>query len=205
MTKLDTIVFDLGGVLIDWNPKYVFRQMFDDEKEMDFFFKNVCTQDWNERQDAGHPIEKATQAKIAQFPDYEEYVNAYYGRWVEMLGGPINETVEILKHLIDSKTHRILALTNWSHETFPIALGMYDFLHWFEGTVVSGVEQVIKPDPKIYQTLFDRYNVEPSKAVFIDDNLKNVKGANDVGMHAIHFQGADLLKKELSERYGVLF
>jgi 2-haloacid dehalogenase len=205
MTKLDTLVFDFGGVLIDWNPKYVFKDLFDDEKEMNYFFENVCTSHWNEQQDAGRPLKEATELVVSQYPDYEPYIRAYYGRWVEMLGGPIHDTVEILRHLVDAKTHRILGLTNWSNETFPIAWEMYDFLHLFEGIVVSGAEKVIKPDPKIYQILFDRYDVEPSTAVFIDDSLKNVKGANEVGMHAIHFQSASQLKETLKNEYGVKF
>ncbi|MCR9287889.1 MAG: HAD family phosphatase [Bacteroidetes bacterium] len=205
MTQLDTIVFDLGGVLIDWNPKYVFNQLFDNQIEMDYFFENICTSEWNIQQDAGRPLQEATDSLIEKHPHYESYIRAYYGRWQEMLGGPIQETVEILRHLINSKTHRILALTNWSNETFPVALGLYDFLHWFEGTVVSGDEKLIKPDPKIYQVLFDRYGVEPSKAVFIDDSLKNVKGANVVGMHGIHFQSSAQLKADLINKYGVPF
>lgn len=194
MSKITTVVFDLGGVLIDWNPKYVFRQIFDKEADMDHFFENICTSDWNEQQDAGRPLQEATEERVAKFPEYESQIRAYYGRWQEMLGGPIEGTVEILKNLIEAKTHRVLALTNWSQETFPVALELYDFLQWFEGIVVSGDEKLIKPDPRIYQTLFTRYNVAPSEAVFIDDNIKNIKGCEAVGMKGIHFKSPEALK-----------
>ncbi|RMG78857.1 MAG: HAD family phosphatase [Bacteroidetes bacterium] len=204
MSRIDTIVFDLGGVLIDWNPQYVFRQLFKNESEMNFFFENICTSDWNEQQDAGRPLAEATEWLVGQFPEYEPYIRAYYGRWEEMLGGPIKETVRLLETLREKGTHRLLALTNWSDETFPVALERYDFLHWFEGIVVSGKEKVIKPDPEIYRILFRRYDVTPSKAVFIDDNEKNVRGAEAVGMHAIHFRSADQLSKTLAEKFDVI-
>ena len=142
MKKIDTIIFDLGGVLIDWNPEYVFLDVFKgNREEMNWFFDNICTHDWNENQDAGYPIEKATKERIAKFPEFEELIRMYYGRWVEMLGGPITETVDVLDKLIKSNDYKVVALTNWSHETFPIALERFEFLHWFEGIVVSGDEK----------------------------------------------------------------
>ncbi len=199
MSEIKTIVFDLGGVLIDWNPRYVFDKIFEGRTDKDYFFENVCTSEWNEMQDAGRPLRAAMDALKPLHPKYEQEIEAYYGRWQEMLGGPIHQTVQILDALIKSKKFRVLALTNWSQETFPTALKLYDFLHWFEGIVVSGVEKVIKPDPKIYQILFDRYQVDPATAVFIDDNLKNVKGSEAVGMKAIHFQSSEQLEKTFYE------
>ncbi|HMN91585.1 MAG TPA: HAD family phosphatase [Saprospiraceae bacterium] len=203
MKKLDTIIFDLGGVLIDWNPAYVFREIFDDAEEMCYFFEHICTHDWNIQQDAGRPLAEATEEKVAEFPAYEAQIRAYYGRWREMLGGAITETVDILTALRQQDKYRLLALTNWSHETFPTALELFDFLHWFEGIVVSGKERLIKPDPRIYQVLLDRYNVTPQRALFIDDNVKNVAGAEAVGLHAVHFQSPQQLH-DIFLKYDIL-
>lgn len=201
MKKFDTIIFDLGGVLIDWNPEYVFREVFDTEEEMRYFFAEICTHDWNIQQDAGRSLAEATEERVALFPDYEPHIRAFYGRWKEMLGGPIHETVEILETLHQQKDHRLLALTNWSHETFPTALELYPFLQLFEGILVSGVEKLIKPDPLIYRLILERYNVNPSRALFIDDNAKNVAGAKDVGIEAIQFKSPQELRSYLQEHH----
>lgn len=190
-----TIIFDLGGVLIDWNPEYVFRKVIPDVERRQFFFENICTHDWNVEQDAGRPIAVATELLVNQYPEWETEIRSYYGRWEEMLGGPIHETVELLRELRDRGEHRLLALTNWSAETFPVALERYDFLHWFEGIVVSGDEKTRKPFPDIYQTLLSRYSVDPATAVFIDDGIKNVHGAENLGIRGIHFQNAAALRQ----------
>lgn len=194
MKQIDTIIFDLGGVLIDWNPVYVFREVFEEEAEMHYFLTEVCSPEWNIQQDAGRPLAEATELLVAQFPDYEPQIRTYYGQWRNMLGGAIEETVEILDTLRNRKTHRLLALTNWSHETFPTALELFPFLHWFEGIVVSGEEKLIKPDPRIYELLINRYDVKPQQAIFIDDNPHNVEGAKKVGLHAIRYESPQQLK-----------
>ena len=194
---LSTIIFDLGGVLIDWNPEYVFREVIPDEERRRYFFENICTHEWNIEQDAGRPLEDATTLLVEQWPDWEHEVRSYYGRWEEMLGGPIEETVELLREIRDLGTHRLLALTNWSAETFPVALERYDFLQWFEGIVVSGHERTRKPFADIYQLLLDRYGVMPAEAAFIDDSLKNVEAAEALGIQGIHFQNADQLRETL--------
>ena len=139
MSKIKNIIFDLGGVLVDWNPEYVYLDVFKgDRKKMKWFFDEVCTFDWNENQDAGYPLAQATEDRIKLFPQYEEWIRVFYGRWEEMLGGPIEGTVKLLKALVANPDYRVLALTNWSAETFPVALKKFEFLHWFEGIVVSG-------------------------------------------------------------------
>ena len=149
--KINNIIFDLGGVLIDWNPDYVFLNEFQGNKEkMKEFYNKVCTFDWNENQDAGYPLKKATEDRIKLFPEYENLIQMYYGRWEEMLGGAIEDSVSILKKIVKNTNYKVIALTNWSAETFPIALKRYDFLHWFEGIVVSGTEKTRKPFKKIY-------------------------------------------------------
>ncbi len=198
-TEITTIIFDLGGVLIDWNPRYVYRRVFDNEEKIDWFFENICTSDWNEKQDAGRSLQEATEELVAKHPEYESEVRAYYGRWEEMLGGPINETVDILRKIKDSGKYKMYALTNWSAETFPVALERYDFLKWFDGIVMSGEEKTRKPFADIYQTLLGRFKVAPAEALFIDDSLRNIQGAETVGIHGIHFQSPQQLSGELKQ------
>ncbi|MCD9015943.1 HAD family hydrolase [Parachryseolinea silvisoli] len=199
MTTVDTIIFDLGGVLIDWNPRYLYRKIFKTEEEITWFFENICTPAWNDEQDAGRSFAEATEELVLKYPEHEVAVRAWYGRWQETIAGALPDTVAILRQLKEQKGHRLYALTNWSAESFPWALENFDFLHWFEGIVVSGAEKTRKPFPDIYQIVFNRYSVDPERAVFIDDNIKNVVGARDVGMHAIHFQSPAQLRQELDQ------
>ncbi len=199
---ITTVIFDLGGVLIDWNPRYVYHdQYFEDPAQLEFFFRNVCTGDWNENQDAGYPLARATEEKIAEFPEWEKAIRDFYGRWEEMLGGPLEDTVELFRRLKEQPGLKTYALTNWSAETFPVALQRYEFLHWFDGRVVSGEEKTRKPFPEFYRRLLDRYHVDPSTALFIDDNLRNVKAAEELGITSYHFQSAVELETAL-EQYG---
>jgi 2-haloacid dehalogenase len=195
----NTIIFDLGGVLIDWNPEYVFKEVIPDADRRRFFFDNICTMEWNIEQDAGRPLATATEMLVAEWPEWEAEIRAYYGRWPEMLGGPIHDTVDVLRALRDDKKYRLLALTNWSHETFPVALERYDFLGWFEGILVSGTERTRKPFLDIYELILNRYDIDPARAVFIDDSLKNVAGAEVAGIKGIHFQGAESLSTTLKD------
>ena len=198
--NIETIIFDFGGVLIDWNPRHLYRKIFDKEEEIEYFLTKVATPDWNEQQDAGRLLSDATEILIAQHPNYQTQIEAFYGRWSEMLAGPIHGTVEILKTLSERGDHRLYGLTNWSHETFPVAQKRYDFLKLFEGILVSGEEKIKKPDPQIYRLLLDRYNIDPTTAIFIDDSVRNVKASNDVGLPAIQFTSAKQLKKDLVDR-----
>lgn len=198
MPDINTIIFDLGGVLVDWNPRYVFNeQYFGSKEKLDYFFSNVCTADWNEEQDAGKSIVTATQELIQQFPEWEQSIRDFYGRWTEMLRGPVHGTVNIFRELRGSGKYKIYALTNWQANLFDIALVRYDFLHWFDGRVVSGEEGTRKPFADFYQILFDRYNVDPAKALFIDDSLRNVKAAQALNLHAHHFSSPEALNSFL--------
>ena len=186
--KVKNIIFDLGGVLIDWNPEYVYLDVFkSNRKKMEKFFDEVCTFDWNENQDAGYPIANATEDRIALFPEQADLIKMYYGRWEEMLRGSISGTVSILKKIVSNNEYRVFALTNWSAETFPIALKRFDFLHWFEGIVVSGTEKTRKPFPEIYETTLERYDLKACESIFIDDNERNVAAANQLGIQTIKF------------------
>jgi 2-haloacid dehalogenase len=200
MKDINTIIFDLGGVLIDWNPRYVFTDdYFDSTETRDYFLENICTMEWNEQQDAGYPVAKAVEEKVSEFPAWEKQIRDYYGRWTEMLKGPIPETVEIFRQLKTDTGLKFYALTNWSAELFPVALERYDFLHWFDGRVVSGEEKTRKPFPEIYQRLLDRYQVNASAALFIDDSLRNVKAAEMLAIRSVHFQKPGILLTNLRE------
>lgn len=198
MTKtIDTLVFDLGGVLIDWNPDYLYNKLIPDEKERRWFLENICTPDWNEHQDAGRSLREGTEWLVKRFPEHAAAIRAYYDRWTEMLGGPIHETVDIFRELKTLGRLRLYALTNWSAETFPVALEMYEFLHWFDGRLVSGEEKIRKPFPEIYRLLIDRFGIDPPKAIYVDDNIRNVLPARELGFIGIHFRTPELFREEL--------
>lgn len=194
---INTVIFDLGNVLIRWDPRNLYRKLFGEQTEaMERFLTEVCHPEWNERQDAGRTWQEAIDEAIARHPQHEDLIRAYRLRWDEMLDGAILESVAVLQQLRDNGT-RLLALTNWSRETFPVALERYDFLHWFEGILVSGEVGLIKPDPAIFRLLISRFEVEVSRAIFIDDSLRNVDGARQVGLPAIHFEDAGKLRRDL--------
>ena len=199
MNKIKNIIFDLGGVLIDWNPDYVFKEVFKDDEKLAWFYREICTTDWNENQDTGYPLAKATEERVALFPQYEDLIRMYYGRWEEMLGDAIQGTVELLKQCVDSPALKVVALTNWSAETFPVALKKFDFLHWFEGIVVSGEEMTRKPFPDIYQITLKRFDLKPEESLFIDDNKRNIEAAKALGIQSIHFSSPQQLEKELKQ------
>jgi 2-haloacid dehalogenase len=197
---INTIIFDLGNVLIYWDPMHVYRDYFDSEEKLKYFFDHICTSDWNEEQDAGRSIVEATQELVNKYPEWEQPIRDYYGRWTEMLKGPITGSVEIFRELKKSGKYKLYALTNWQQGLFDIALVRYNFLHWFDGRVVSGEEKMRKPFPEFYQRLLDRYNVNASEALFIDDSLRNIKAAAELGMDTIHFKSPEQLREELKKR-----
>ena len=194
---INTIIFELGGVLIDWNPEHLYRKIFTDEGAMRHFLSTICTPDWNEEQDAGRSLQEGTALLVKQFPEQEEHISAFYGRWEEMLGGVIEDTLQLFRQLKNSGQYHIYALTNWSAETFDIALNRYEFLSWFDGIVVSGTEKMRKPEAGFYRLLLERYQVNPHQALFIDDNYRNILAAQKLGLQTIHFTGSDDLKSKL--------
>lgn len=202
MIKINTIIFDLGGVLIDWNPRYVYKDIFKNDSKMEWFFDNICTNEWNLMQDKGYSMKKATEEKISEFPEFEKLIKMYYGRWEDMLKDEIGETVNILKKVVKSKKYKVLALTNWSHETFPIAIKKFDFLNLFEDIVVSGEIKMIKPDIEIYDYIIKKHSIIPEESVFIDDNSSNIIGAQKAKINGIHYKNSKQLVEEL-KKYGV--
>lgn len=203
MSQISTVVFDLGGVLIDWNPEYVYRTIFSTEEEVKWFLRNICTGDWNEEQDAGRSLREGTNLLIKKFPEHEANIRAFYDRWEEMLGGPIPGTVDVFREIKQQPALKTFALTNWSAETFPIALDKYDFLHWFDGRLVSGEEKTRKPFLDFYQTLISKFEIDPRQSVFVDDNARNLVPAKELGFETIHFKSPEQFRSELGS-LGVL-
>lgn len=196
--KIENIIFDLGGVLVDWNPEYLYSKIFDqDQKKMDWFLQNICTNEWNMEQDAGRSFKEGTDLLLNQYPQYETWIRVFFDRWEEMLKGEIDGTVLILNKLNALSEKKLYALTNWSAETFPLATARFSFLKMFKGIVVSGEENTRKPFPKIYEILLDRYQLQADKCLFIDDNQDNIDAARGMGMAAIHFKDPNQLNKEL--------
>lgn len=198
MAVPSAVVFDLGGVLINWDPRHLYRQLFDDEEEMEQFLAEVTTAEWNAQQDAGRAVSEAVDELAARHPDRRELIAAYYDRWPEMLGGAIQGTVEILRELRERGV-RVYALSNWSAETFPVARPMFPFLEWFDGIVISGEVRMVKPDPRIFAHVLERFGLEPGQTVFVDDNPENVRAAEGAGFVGIVFEGPQQLRVQLNK------
>jgi 2-haloacid dehalogenase len=197
------VIFDLGGVLIQWDPRNLYRKLFPgDPTAMEEFLATVCTVEWNECQDAGRTFAAAEEEAIARHPTKAELIRAFGARFDEMIPGARDDVVAILDELRRRDTP-LYALTNWSAETFPSARRRFEFLSWFQGIVVSGHEGLIKPDPALFRRLFARYAIEPAQAVFIDDDPGNARAAASLGVHGIAFTSAADLRAEL-RRLGLL-
>ncbi len=198
--KIETVIFDLGGVLVDWNPAYLYRKIFkDDPAKMNWFLQTVCSPSWNMEQDAGRTFEKGAELLIREYPEYENEILVFYERWEEMLKSEITDTVLILNSLKELNQVKLYALTNWSAETFPIAKKRFEFLKQFEGIVVSGEENTRKPFAKIYNITLERYGLSPETCLFIDDSLDNINAAKSLNINALHFTDAIQLKSDLEK------
>lgn len=201
---MTAVVFDLGGVLIDWDPRHLYRRLFDgDTAAMERFLGEVCTAEWNLRQDAGRPWAEAIRELTARFPDQRDLIAAYRERWDEMLGGPFDDTVAILADLRRRPGLRLFALSNWSSDTFAIARPRFPFLDWFEAVVISGDLGIAKPDPAIFHHLLERHDLEARSTIYIDDLEVNVDAAARLGLRALKYDDAMALRRQL-ETEGVL-
>jgi 2-haloacid dehalogenase len=194
---VSAVVFDLGGVLIDWDPRYLYRPLFDgDEAAMEAFLTTVCTPEWNRQQDAGRPWSEAVATLIVEHPEQRDMIAAYWERWQDMLGEAIAPSVDVVAEL-QAGGVPLYALSNWSAETFPIARPRYPFLEWFDGIVISGEVRSAKPDRRIYEALLERHRLDPGSVVFVDDVAANVAAAEELGMRGIRFTSAPDLRREL--------
>ena len=195
--RIENVIFDFGGVLVDWNPRHLYKDYFDTKGEMEHFLHHICTEEWNLEQDRGRSLADATRLLQQQFPDFHDMIQLFYDKWEIMLKSDIPGSVELLYRL--KEKYRLYGLTNWSAETIDIAYGRYPFFNEFDGIVVSGVEKMIKPDKRFYHILLERYDINPSHTIFIDDNIHNIKAAGEIGLHAIHFENPGQLETALLE------
>lgn len=194
--EVDTVVFDLGGVLVDWDPRHLYRQLFDDDEDMERFLGEICTLEWHVAHDLGHDVARSCAELAEQHPDHAELIRAWAERSEDMIGGVIEGTVSILKTLKDAGVP-CYALSNMERDTFPVRQDRFEFMRWFDGYVISGLEGVVKPDPRIFELLIERFALEPSRTVFIDDSPANVHAARRTGLRAVRFVSPDDLRSEL--------
>lgn len=190
------VIFDLGGVLLEWNPRHLYRKLFADEAAMEAFLADVCTTGWNERQDAGRPFAEGVAELMPRHADKRELIEAFGARFDEMIPGAIDGSVAILAEL-KARGVPVYGISNWSAETFPPQRERFPFLGWLDGLVISGEEGVIKPDPRIFRILLERYGIAPASAVFVDDVAKNAAAAAALGLHGVHFRSPEQLRGEL--------
>ena len=191
------VVFDIGNVLVHWEPRALYRKFFAKEDEVEWFLANVCNHDWNLEQDRGRSFADAVIEATARFPEHADAIAAYDLRWHETVLGPIDGSVAILEEL-KARGTPLYAITNFNQDKFRETVARFPFLRLFRDIVVSGDERVVKPDPAIYRLLMERNGLAAEACVFIDDSLNNVAGAKAVGMKAIHFTGPDALRTELA-------
>ncbi len=197
-----TVIFDIGGVLLDWNPRTLYSKIFEDEAEMEWFLTEVCTMDWHVRQDSGRPPAEAVAELSARFPRISDKIAAFYDRNFEMISGPIDGTLALLRRLHGQGTP-LFALSNWPRETFIEVRASFDFFDLFSGIVISGEEGLRKPDESFYRILLDRYDIDPGAAVFIDDVAENIEAAERLGIAGLHFTSPEALRGGL-QRAGLL-
>ena len=196
---VEAVVFDLGGVLIDWDPRYLYRKLLADEAAMEEFLATVCTPEWNAEQDRGRPFAEGVAELAGRHPEHAVAIAAYHERWPEMVAGDVPGTVEVLADLRAAGVP-LYALTNWSAETFAITRPRFEFLDWFCGLLVSGEEGIAKPDPAIFRLLLDRFGLDPAATFFVDDSEANVATARELGIDAVRFTGPRRLRRELVAR-----
>ncbi|MEM7222122.1 MAG: HAD family phosphatase [Pseudomonadota bacterium] len=196
-SKLTTVVFDLGGVLIDWDPRHLYRRLFDDAAAMEHFLATVCTRAWIEAQDEGLPAATAAAELIARHPEWRDEIEAYHAHWPETMKQEIEGSVAILEELAARGT-ALYVVSNFSADTFPHAEQRFSFLRHFQGLVISGREKVKKPDPRIFQILLERHGITAEDAIFIDDVAVNVAAAEASGLRGHHFTGPSVLRARLA-------
>jgi 2-haloacid dehalogenase len=199
LVPVKAVVFDLGGVLIDWDPRYLYRKLLDDEAAVEEFLATVCTPEWNAEQDRGRPFAEGVAELVERHPAHAAAITAFHERWPEMLGGAVGSSVEVLAELRAAGVP-VYALTNWSAETFGIARERFEFLEWFDGVLVSGEERMIKPDPAIFRLLLDRFGLDPAATFYVDDSEPNVEAAGRLGFDAARFTTPAQLRRDLEAR-----
>ena len=187
---------------MDWNPRYLYDKYFGDAEQSQWFLDNICLYSWNLQMDGGKPFAEGVKELQAEHPEWSEAIAIYHTRWVEMMGGEVAGTADVLRSA-KAAGYKIYGLTNWSAETFPMIRDTYPVFQEFDGIVVSGEEHLLKPDAAIYRCLLERYALRAEESLFIDDNRDNVAAARAIGMEAVRFENAEQLEKVLREQFGV--
>ncbi|MEU4392368.1 HAD family phosphatase [Kribbella sp. NPDC023855] len=198
-SRVEVVVFDIGGVLLDWSPDYLYRELIPDVAQREHFLTNVATHEWNQQQDAGRTWAEAVAELTALHPEHAEWIEAYDTGWLQMVNGLIEGTAEIVTEL-RSQGVPTYALTNFSAEKWEIAKEAFPILAGFTGEVVSGTERTVKPGEQIYRILLERYDLDPARAFYTDDKEANVVAARAVGMQAEVFTDAPTLHTHLKSR-----
>ena len=201
---MKNIVFDFGGVLVDWNPHHLYDKYFGSREKAEWFLNNICLYSWNLQMDGGKPFAEGVAELQAEYPEWSDAIAIYHIRWIEMMGGEIEGMADVVKRLKEAG-YGVYGLTNWSSETFPLVKEKYTIFQPFDGIVVSGEEHLLKPDAAIYRCLLERYDLKAQESLFIDDSADNVVGARNVGMEAVRFTSAAELERVLKDEYGVQF
>ncbi|MGA2520351.1 MAG: HAD-IA family hydrolase [Acidimicrobiales bacterium] len=197
---IDVVVFDVGGVLVDWDPRHLYRKIFSDADRMESFLGEVCTPSWHAQHDLGVPLSSSIPALVSAFPEWSEEIHAWEDRFEEMWNGPVPGSVEVFAALRASNSRvPIYAATNWGSDNWRIAKTLFPFLHWFDGEVVSGDVQLLKPDPRFFDLLVRRFNLTPSSTLYVDDNPENVRAASQKGLVARHFTSPERLASLLED------
>ena len=199
---MKNIVFDFGGVLVDWNPHHLYDKYFGDAEQSQWFLDNICLYSWNLQMDGGKPFAEGVKELQAEHPEWAEAIAIYHTRWVEMMGGEVAGTADVLRSA-KAAGYKIYGLTNWSAETFPMIRDTYPVFQEFDGIVVSGEEHLLKPDAAIYRCLLERYALRAEESLFIDDNRDNVAAARAIGMEAVRFENAEQLVQVLEQQLGI--
>ena len=202
MTGITTAIFDVGHVLFQWDPRFLFEKLIDDPQELDWFLENVVTKDWHFQADAGRPLAEMLAERVAEFPGHEALIRAYAARWNETVPGPVPGSHAIVQDLAAHGVS-LFAITNFGHEFWGGFRPEQPLFDLFEDVLVSGTEKLMKPDAAIYALAIDRFDVDPDTCLFIDDRIENVRAAQAAGMHGHVFQDAETLQAEL-ERVGLL-
>lgn len=197
MSEINAVIWDIGNVLVRWDPRFLYRSRFQSEEEMEHFLATVTTADWNLAQDKGRTFKNAVELLTAEYPEHADMIALYDTHWIETVGGTIDGSVRLLEQM-KANGIPVYGLTNFSACKWPIFCETYEFTNLFEDVVVSGIEKLIKPDPRIYELAIERFGVEPGSTLFIDDRPENAKGAEAVGMRGHHFVSVDELARVLA-------
>ena len=195
---IDTIVFDFGGVLIDWNPRNLYRRFFDDPRDMETFLSDVDFGAWNAHQDRGRPFAEGVSELSTRFPHYAPLIRAYHEHWQESVGTPIEGSIRVLRE-VKAQGYPVYGLSNWSAETFPLIRSRYDFFNLLDDYVISGDVGLVKPDPEIFRALLHKIHRTAAQSVFIDDSIDNIRSALALGFTCIRFESPAQLEQQLRQ------